>query len=164
MQLSIIPDHYAKAFHPTPQGHAIIAKLVMWKLSQDRSRTLGIDTVEEIDPPSKVCLPDSGPPTTATPAAATTAAAPSGTPTCVNSQQVYTQSVDVVSPKDKDAITVYIPIADHIGDWSLNFGHTLPGGTDEISNWEVAATIVGRSTVWPLVSLSTLQNASRGIS
>lgn len=150
VDISIVPDRYTKAFHPTPQGHAIIAKLVLWKMSEDRSKTLHVDTVSEIDPAPTVCIPDSTPPATATPAAPSTAAAPKNTPACVQSKQTYTQSVNVNVGKGFDAIQIFLPITDHTGGWSLNFGHSLPGTTNDIANWRVAANIVGRSSLWPL--------------
>jgi len=44
---SYLPDGFGRTFHPTIAGHSVIAKLVLWKLSERNAKQLGVGYAPE---------------------------------------------------------------------------------------------------------------------
>jgi hypothetical protein len=55
---SFIRDGYLRVFHPRPEGHAIIANLIFWKLAETRARTSNQPFGPEVSPQVAGCLID----------------------------------------------------------------------------------------------------------
>ncbi|KAI9859474.1 MAG: hypothetical protein M1813_006616 [Trichoglossum hirsutum] len=55
---TFIPDGYLRVFHPRPEGHAIIANLVFWKLAETRAKASNQPFGPEVNPYVAGCLID----------------------------------------------------------------------------------------------------------